>query len=429
MSNHEQDELTRRLEALGRSAPPRSPDFTRRVMDTVANEHPGSARPQRTLQLKRWIMRASIGVAACALIGAFTWTLLVSEPQRAYGIQDIRERLAGVNSIRIAGRAHDGSRIEIYAARPDRSYRVQRTLRTVTTGDKHMVLDDAAKTATLGPSSAFEARYVVEMVLQNLLVDQLLGPAKDRLTKVRAERVGDVEADVYESVLGDGPRAVRSEVFLDPRTGLPVKSVLHMRAGDKEVPVITFDEIQADAPAPAGVFDFRAPDGYALRQTDAQPANAEMVGAGGATGTRLRVRYALEVAGGRAMLLCWSLYGLSAPADDLKLPAPDTFTVTGPRSPYTHVPLRSDPSAEGFHWRWSLFVPTDPAVRVADNPISFQVKADGATLGCSTQALRFGPDELPRLILEAQQRTLPPGGKLLTLQQIEWQIGTPVAAP
>jgi outer membrane lipoprotein-sorting protein len=417
------DPLERRLESLGRALPGRSPDFTRSVLHKLAGEPAGNVDPPdtRAPHLKRWIMRGTLGLAASVLIGAFAWTLLVNEPQPAYGMRDVRTRLAGARSIRVAGHSEDGSRFEIFVERPDRSYRVQRGVRTVMTSARQMVVDDKAKTATIGPSNPFDARVLVEYALQNLVLDTILGPARDRLTKTRSERVGDVDADVYHATLDNGPPAVQTEVYLNPRTGLPIKSVLLVTHQGKASPIVTIDQIEPNATAPADAFDFIPPANYAVKQvaSDTHDADAEMMGSGSAGTIRFGVRHAFEVADGRAAVVCWSLYDTKHPADDLKLPSPNTFTVTGPKSDFTERLLHADPTPNGHHWRWSLLIPSDPATRVADNFPTLRLTVKSNVLSNTAPPVRFDRDELAQLILEGQRRTLPPGQQPITLDAIE----------
>jgi hypothetical protein len=426
--NHEtNNDLEQRLTSLGDSIPA-SDRLTQNVMERIGNETPGASNPiRRNLHIGRWIMRGSIGLAACTLIGAFLWNVLIT-PARAYGIEDVRERLSKANSLYIAGKSSDGVAFEVYAQRPNKCYRMQTGHRIIQTAEKNMMIDDQAKTVTLTPGDALDARYVVESVLQSEMFDQLLGPPGEKMVKVRAERVGDIDTDVYENrpEVKGGNGSVRREIFLNPRTGLPVKTTLYVRPPGQpdEVELATIDRIEADGPPPTGAFDFAAPKGYQLREVPGDPADTRraptpLTGVHSDHG-HFEVYYTLNLSD-KAVLVCWSFYDDRKPAEDMKTPDAGTLSIAGRKGKYFDHLLRADKTPEGHHWRWSLLIPSDARLAVTDNAPSMTIM--GRSVLSATQApVTFERDELKQFVLDAQKRTLPENEKPLTLEEIEAKL-------
>lgn len=420
LDEHTDDALARRLEALGRAVPG-SPALTQRIMNQI-----GGARPTtHNLRIGRWIMRGSIGLAACALIGTFLWTLLITEPQHAYGIDDARAQLAKVNSLYVKGTGQDGASWEVYVARPDHCYRVQSGFRIAQTSDKSSAINDRDKTATIMPGDPLDARFMTEVLMQTQLFTQLLGPPDEEMKKVRTDRIGNVDVDVYEKVGGAAtPSSIRREVFLNPKTGLPVKSVLYMKAGkEPEMTLATIDHIEANGPAPKGAFDFAVPAGYAKQDP---PPSAGRTGASAfnsATADTLHLEqsYNFEIGDGKAALLCWALYDDREPGKDMDLPAKGMMTLEGSKGGYVEHLLRTDAAPDGHHWRWSLFVPSDAKTSVVNNPLTMTVTRH-STVSFAGEAVKFKRDELAKLVVEAQRRTAPEGAKPMTLEQIEQKL-------
>lgn len=428
MNDQKNENLDQRLEALGRSVMA-SDRFTQTIMDRLAGESAGSAT---NFQIMRWVMRGTIGLAACALVGVFAWTLLVSEPQRAYGMAEVAKRLATAQSIYISGHIEEQpAGFAMYADRAGRAWRTDGADRTVAVDGTHRVeQDNRARTWTVSTIHPIDARLTAEMLMQNEIMTDLLGIGRDDFKKIRTERVGDVAAaDIYEGRHKAGNVAVRVELAVDPRTGKPLRAELYLPGGfgsNKEFHLGSIDRIEVDGPAPAGAFDAKPPADFDVKKADPGaemegPAEWAATSSSGSSAdvsrTRFRMRYAFILPDRSAVLICWALYDTKRPGEDLSIPGGKSLVTVNGGDGYDLRTFRTDTTDAKYHWRWSLAVPRNGTVDMPAPSIDVVTKTDEYHL--VIPALTFPRDELTRIVQQAQEVTITAGQKPATLEEIE----------
>jgi outer membrane lipoprotein-sorting protein len=260
-----------RLASLGRSFAGDS-DFVQQVLNRIEREN---IRPDRSAsrELKGWIMRGAVGLAAAILLGFAIWSILVETPEPAYGIEGVVQRVLSLDSLHLKGvtYATDGPHpIELFAQQPDRC-RVSRSTDQsgrsgiastdlIIAADQHVTLDAHAKTAMIQPENSEDARGEVAEILQSE-VQMMFGAARI-FTKARSERLNGIQTDVYESRIES---IMRDEIWFNPKTGLPVKTVVYrMEAGQPDRILGEFDTIEPNPWIDPAVFSPAIPSDYKL---------------------------------------------------------------------------------------------------------------------------------------------------------------------
>jgi len=433
---HEPDiNLEGRLRSLPRLVG-EDPEFVQRVLDRIAAEAvpPLVLRPT---QLQRWIMRSVIGLAASLMLGAAVWSiLLLVTPRAAQAVNDIPKRMSSLNSLHLKGVVHspDGPHpYELFVQRPDhcrikgqicagKTYgRLGCRITDIIITDEHrIIVDTLARTATIEPNTAEDAKAQVAEILQNHF--QLMFGASPDFKKLRSEAMGRIQADLYESHVG----TVQIKLWIDPKRELPIKTAISRSApGKPEELLAEFDTIEANPVIDAAVFDTKIPEGFAvIRPTPATASNPEGTYGGCSFGhLHFSQRYKIALQQGD-VLSCWCLYDDRHPGEDLKLPdANCKLTITSTTGiAYTEHLLRADPTPSGFHWRWSLLHPTKPTEK-SPVAITWQAKDGNGSSGQNTaMPVVYPPEELPQRVDALQRQTLPAGGVPMTIDQMKHSL-------
>jgi outer membrane lipoprotein-sorting protein len=418
---------------------------------------PANDSPPR--KRSRSLVRSGLALAASISILAVAWLSVPwGAPKRVFSMDDLVERLQKVRSIHIRGmnffpRHPDkpgsalATPVESYAERPNR-YRTStadnpaegvRQRHTISDGKRHAVIDDLAKTFIVGSEAPLAAEYTVEDMVQNSLIQQLLGgPTAAGFKKIRSEVLAGATLDVYEREFQypERPHRSRIVVWFDPATGLPRQvQQLGRFQEEPERLISVYDQIVVNGEAPAGLFDFSPPLGYKVEHRDVPPdaVGSVMSGSVGQVDTGKQAFHALRFCfniDNRAALVCWARFNdLAQPRErDLEGPVGRRLDLTptsslGDRS-YGNYFLRVDPGKE-FHWRWSLVVPEGDAPTLGDGQLVFSIIEEDGVLARGTMfgsPLRFDRARLARWIVEAQRLTLPADAgadAVFTLERIE----------
>jgi hypothetical protein len=436
MNPENRDPLEARLRALA-DAIPTDPGLAGRVVAqiTAADVRP---RSSRSVQLRRWIMRSAIGLAATAAVAAAVWSL-VGTPRPAFAVEDVIGRLRSLHSLHLKGvvaggkytggphpieffirepdcmrfdgqTVNENGRIRILdlAYAPDRFTMIDHTKREVRTVQISPPVD------TTAPRLPADLRSQVADQLQ-MFLQMMFGPDQSAggFHRVRTEAINGTATDVYQCAVTDGGTIT---VWFNPATRLPVRT---------EYGAVMFDTIEADPVIPDAVFHPAVPVGYAVAQVKRAPttkSDAETCGSCVVDSFHMGVTSLLTLPGGN-LLVCWHLFDSRAPGDDLRLPdahARVTFTSSN-RVTYTEQLLHADETPAGWHWRWSLLRPTTPPPQGAMTALTAALTRNDRGGGgfLTNLALAFPPDTLPAKVEALQQFTLPPGATPMTLEQIE----------
>ena len=394
------------------------------------------------------IGRRSIAVAAgVCLAAAVTWlSLLAPQTTAAYGPNDLPVRLQQLQSLHVKGwiyhRTHtpEGFRTERrprqwYVERPNRYWRItgsgaaQRSMWS--DGQRRMSTDPERSQVVMGLDIRLSARMRVEYMLQNRIVTELTGALRGPYQMLRTEQIRGQQADVYQrTVMRDGKPAIRAVIWLNPTTGLPLKSrTFRTVEGDREVLHAEYDVIRPNAPAPPEALSFQPPDGHEIVQRDVR-SDSVMMGDVAMDGRYAAVRFALNIHD-QAILVCW---GRSQQTDGMSVDLPIldgdwqdlTVKPAGLEGPwrYRHRLLRID-RGRPHDWLWSLTVPTDPGAVVSDYSYVFDFGFHDTAMTVILSAVQFEPDELSEVIYEAQTITHPTAAapdQWITLDRIEQLI-------
>jgi outer membrane lipoprotein-sorting protein len=400
------------------------------------------------------LLRPSLLLAGCLLVSAI-WLLVVpmGAPRHAYGLEDLPQLLLGVRSIHIRGtnyfpRSTDkgikapATPFESYIERPRRYRRTYadnpaagvRQMHIASDGQRHIVINDLDKTVVEGKEAPLAAEYAVEDMIQNSLVQKLLGgPTAAGFSRIRSEQLSGVTTDVYERKFQYPERPDRSRilVWLNPTTGFPLQAQHFSRWQDEPERMVSLcDKIEINVEPPAGAFDFTSPVGYTIehRNETSDKIGSTMSGSLGEPGRQAfhALRFCFNI-DGRAALICWARFNdLGKPRErDLEGPVGRSLEIAptsslGDRT-YANYFLRIDPGKD-FHWRWSLIVPEGEQHTLGEGQLVFTfVEADGIlTRGTLFGTpLRFEREQLAKWILDAQRLTLQPDAPADTIFTIE----------
>jgi hypothetical protein len=428
------------------------PPLVEGVMREVRKQHVMPRRPGT----RRWLLSSSLGLAAA--VAAACWFGFGLRATPAYGIEDVLTALLKVKSVHVKGKLFrargDGKGVmevptEFFVERPCRSWGQgvgfsnddpPRITYHAQDGKLSKYVDPAERTFIIHDDDPLLAELGVEGTLQNLLIDKLHEGGAEQFHKVGQEKINGRLTDRYERIqLGaetwrgsnkyDGDKYV---VWLDPTTGLPVRTASYYFAGPRpdQLHLSVIEDIEANVAARPEMFEFDPPEGF--RVIDARGQKQELLfgGSGGNGSERMGIGPASLNIDDRALLVCWAAYDIAQtpPLEtELEGPAgriiePGKYTVISGPNPYHLVVLRADPGND-FHWRWSLLVPVDPDRRIGDDAPELRMNAKGGgSIGMGINGLRFPRQRLENIVVEIQRLTLPPGAPnaaVFTLAQIE----------
>ena len=390
----------------------------------------------------------AVGMAACVAFAVIAGLVLVgNQSAHGYTIADVPKQLLTLRSIHVKGwlynpRQGDAAEsterypIEWFAERPHR-YCITRHAFSpgkvidffeASDGDQSIHVDHERKFASLGIANAFAVELRVETILQGGLVALLLQSPTTSYKQIAVESINGVKTLVYELVMRpEGAPGLRNVVWLNPRTGLPVKSALYSLDGSGAEKVkMLLDAIEVNTSPPAHLFTFRAPDDYKVVKILASPGVNELFNLGSAAVPthQLRGLFAFNIED-RAVLLCWSYTNSVSPplsGQELAKLLPSVILGSGVQSRRcNHQLLRGDPG-KGEIFGWSLAAPEDGKAIGEEGADLVMTIPKMGQMTVSTYPLRFSRERLATVIAHAQQVTAPrdlPGDDVISLDRLQ----------
>jgi hypothetical protein len=358
-------------------------DFNKQLKFRLADELSAAAPTTRRI---RWRL-AGAAIAACLGV-AVLLSLLLFNPQRtvAYEISDMKQRIETLRSIHIKGWIYEPAimenrEIEMYAHHPYMVWsnhigtgvngyrehngrqwmRVENDKRLVKMGK---VLKPIAMTST--------RRYLKG--LSKLLV----GNTEVGYTKLREEMIDGRTYQIYENIEQRyATSSRRTVVWFDPETGLPVKSASYIRPNTRsEYQRSEYTIVRPNVPPRLGMSTFQPPQGYTVEHKDQQANDIGVAGLVREDG-KMMVRVSLNI-DNKTILLAWTfqltvdgqtthpfLYDPNGKGMSVKLHG---RVIPEENWSYDYHLLRVD-NVEGIYWRWSLVVPRNQTVNIANRVI------------------------------------------------------------
>lgn len=417
-----------------------------------------AAHPDNTNPLPKWLRYSRLAVAALLLVAI---GLLLSfgggTPQTVYGMEHLAERLMTIRSLHLKGwiyqtiTSENGDEklekfpTELYAKRPNcigyRSYGFSipggGKPSTVTSaymasnGKETIVVSDDNREATIAnvAGDAFYTELLVESFIQSSIASNFLQGPPEYYRKIRSEDFQGVFCDVYEYHQEEVPFAFegRHLVWLNRLTGIPMKSESSTVDESGVEKLHRSEVIQVDVEPPGSLFSFQAPQDYKLIKLDAKKAadltmqgiKLSPYGEGGSDTIWLGSWHSLNI-NERAVLVCWYQYDAKEGEKDFFAREPTFEIYQGNQSRICREHTLSTNKVNDTQWRWSLILPEDKET-IGECALRIKVTDDRTRTSQELKPLRFPPERLQDIILEAQRRTLPNKSQqeLFSLDDIE----------
>ncbi len=288
-----------------------------------------------------------------------------------------------------------------------------------------MRLDHEARTALHGDEDFFTAKMGVENMLQNELINQLVGGQEATVDDLGTTQLDGVATHHYQRTERRNDRVVRrTEIWIDPASGFPVRSESYVAGPSGALQLhMAYERIEPNAAPPGDLHAIEPPRDYAVAE---QPRDPEAVHLAVARwqGHEAIVRYAFNI-DDRAVLICWAYAEAAGTADPEAFLTPHRQMTLIPEgvADWTsdHRVMRVVPAGDR-QWVWSLVVSEDTAA--VDRGLFTAIFGQGEKpLRIHLRPLRFDPNELSDLLHEAQSRrpgaaTAPP----ITMDSIREEI-------
>ncbi len=401
-------------------------------------------RPAR-IRWQRWAL-----VAAClvALFAAWSWRT-TSHEGFAYGIEDVPQRLAELQSFRLRGWQwipwENGKKkqpplrvpMEIAVQRPGK-FRNTGTGISFHQGQKptihqsvalcdgkhQWVLDSDNKLKFTRRVSRLDALLRTELIAQIAARIAVLGPPDAHYRKIGKEEQNGRSCDLYEGRFPGARDITVARVWIDPKDGLPVRVVRgQLEADGTLTPAFELTDVAINVPLPDELF--RVDDGVhpqvlgtpALHEeTDPPVLDLTPTAAGGGDDVQCEVWQSLRISD-KAALIIWRrtapraktdeapdwLSGISMFASDLSTSNPFGPDSHGARELRHHWVYQSNAAD---HWNWSLVAPADgKPLGHAELFLRMEAPKSRATLGLTP--LAFQENDLRELLHAAQTSMLP----------------------
>jgi len=426
------------------------PDQRRAVLDALTDGRLASKRLSRPgrIRWQRWTL-----VAAClvALLAAWSWRT-TSHDSFAYGIEDVPQRLAEVQSFRLRGwqsiRWENAQKqpqppirvlMEIVVERPGKFRRTllgmscqqgqkPRISQSVMMCDgKHLWTVDADnKLVHSRRVSRLDALLSTETIAQNAARLAVLGPPDAHYRKIGREEQNGRWCDLYEGRFSSEWGAISvARVWIDPKNGLPVRVVRsQVDANGTLSPEIELTEIAINVPLPEELFRFQGPEDPKLAAGQTEPPVLFVAPtAGGSKGNdgeevRCDVWHALRISDAAALVI-WRRSAPTAKGDE----APDwlsgiTMLALGPQGKreLRHHWVYQSNSPD--RWSWSLVVPAD-GKPLGQAEIFFRLRAPRSLTSVGVTPLSFRENDLRELLRAAQGLMLPRNSAEVSLPYLQ----------
>jgi hypothetical protein len=184
---------------------------------------------------------------------------------------------------------------------------------------------------------------------------------------IGTQMINSKKTNKYESLNNAAHGQTRNTVWLDPLTGMPIRSLIDVldSNGDK-IMSMDYESIEVNVPPPANMFPYKPPADYHLVETEAQSTSFD-IGSGGAGNDRSAARYVFSI-DRRAVLVCWHhrVEGDGDPDPDILPVVPELELQDGGETENGKTTNRKceqhliqTQNENGQLWRWSLAIPLD----------------------------------------------------------------------
>jgi outer membrane lipoprotein-sorting protein len=395
---------------------------------------------------------AVAGITVVAVV-LFRWT---PSAGMAYGIDGLPDRLQQAQSISLRGwqwmhNQSGGSRLPIRAPfelrvkRPG-MFRNSSTSSSTKNGKTELrnqvhlcdgkqewLADEGGKPLfVLQSLSALDARLKTEYFAQIAVLTAVLGPAGSQYQKVGVDSANGRRCDVYQARFEIGRHATVSKVWMDPRTGFPVRVVREeLDSTGKLKDELELTEIQVNVPLADDLFRPATPsDGKKPNTTDLQAAqnplalDVSAIESASSGEGKLEAWYALQISS-KAALVVWRRSLPPGPATtdplaDLSINLADPNGERSVRHTWVDRAKRAD------DWSWSLVASAD-GKPIDQSLISIVMKTKHNRLTLSFLALRLDDRELAQIVVAVDHATLGRSPEDVTLRDLRERAGKPPA--
>jgi outer membrane lipoprotein-sorting protein len=420
------------------------PEQRQAVVDALADARLAPQPPSRLVRV-RWQRWALVVACLVALLATWSWRT-TSRDGFAYGIEDVPQQLAEVQSFRLRGwqwipwdkgqKPQPPIRVpmEFVVLRPGKfrytnlgisSQQGQKpTIRqsvVVCDGHHQWTLDGDAKSKRVHPVSRLDALLRTETIAQIAARFAVLGPPDAHYRRIRREEQNGHACDLYEARFPAGGVA---RVWIDPKDGVPVRVVRgELQADGTMSPSIELTDVAINVPLSDELFRFNGSDpklpGAPAPRESTEPPELVLTptASNGDDDMHCEVWHAVRISDNAALVI-WRRSVPTAKANE----APDWLSgVTMFASdPFTSKPFGSVPqgvrelrhhwvhqSNAADKWNWSLVVPAD-GKSLGHAEVFLRMEAPKSLTTLDATPLSFRENDL-RDLLSAAQRLMLPG--------------------
>lgn len=422
-----------------------------RLKEELLRSLPEQPRPVRSrpagTSRRTWIKAAAIAFSVCSVTAVAIWFQLpVPEIQRAYAVEDMRTRIQGLTSLHLEGQMYRAVEtpsgeelrkypVEWYAERPTRYWHTWHAFSpdgvnhgyVASDGERFIKIFHGRKLAKTGESTRLAAELEVERLMQQTLIEQLIGRPPAEYRPVERVELNGVPTVRYEChAQPDDRMRIHHVIWLSTETGLPIQagSFLVNGAGAKR-PLVVFDQIKTNTGPEPHMFSFKAPADYRVERMP-QPLEPNPLGSATAGDSSLAVWFAFAVSE-RSVLLCWKHdidVGTDIPeaVENRKVPTIRLVSDSGQRPCEQHILASHE--RPGQTWHWSVVIPTDGEPFASNEALELTTRTSAGRARLELQLLRLPRKRLSELVLAVQRLTGPDEKRTssLTLEQIESRI-------
>ncbi len=432
--------------------------YCKELLDSLPSVR-GAAQSNKARFLPLRLTYSRLVLAALLLVAIGLFLSLGGSPtQPVYGMEHLAARLLTIRSLHLKGWMYqtitsgDGEEsvqkfpTELYAKRPNctgyRTYgfsspgggkpSVVRSGFVANNGEQMIVVSHNDQKATLAnvADDVFRNEMLVESFIQSSLANKFLQGPPEYYRKVRSEKVQGVLCDVYEYDPQEYVLAGRHRVWLNPLTGIPMKSESSNVDESGNEKLFRSEIIRVDVEPPIPLFSFQAPEGYEATSHEAtskqvanfNPSSNKLspYGEGGSDTTWLGTWHCFNI-NDRAVLACWFQYDTNDKKEkEYFARQPKIVLYQGNTSRTCREHTLSTNSVDKSQWRWSLILPED-GKPIGEYMLRLKVADKRTNTTQELKPLRLSRERLQEILLEAQRRTLPNESqqKLFTLEDLE----------
>jgi outer membrane lipoprotein-sorting protein len=439
------------------------PEQRQAIVDALTDAQLAPQPPARLVRV-RWQRWALVAVCLVALLATWSWRT-TSRDGFAYGIEDVPQRLAEVQSFRLRGWQwipwDNGKKkqppirvpMEITVERPGK-FRHANVGMTFHQGQKpiiqpHMILCDGKhqwsldgnnKLESARPVSRLDALLRTERIAQIAARFAVLGPPDAHYRRIRREEQNGHACDLYEARFPTGGVA---RVWIDPKDGLPVRVVRGQLEADGTLSPSIELTVAINVPLSDELFRFNGPEdpklagAPALRERTESPVlDLPPTASGDGDDMHCEVWYTFRISDNAALII-WRRSAPVAKTNE----APDWLSgiTIFASDPFTSKPFGSVPrgvrelrhhwvhqSNAADKWNWSLVVPAD-GKSLGHAEVFLRMEAPQSLTTLDVTPLSFRENDLRDLLSAAQRLMLPSNSADVSLPYLQ-AIGRKLAS-